>query len=202
MLKGHKYTVNGVACFVGADGKPRIVSAGGLDKTVRVWNPLSGEEEAVYGMNEAARAICVCECPDAQDMVIVSQGRSTVTFDIQKEIGLPSASAPSSGASEALPPFPGTLTLPPVASQTSDEVLVGRSVVREGSSRARETSATSTLLGLVNEIKEAMGYSDDTKLATALADAASDLGIEMEMNGTAKSKANRIAEELGLESRC
>ena len=52
----------------------------------------------------------------------------------------------------------------------------------------------------MNEIKKAMGYSDDTKLATALADAASDLGIEMD--GTAKSKANRIAEELGLESRC
>ena len=151
-------------------------------------------------MNDVAFVVCVSEYPDAQDMVTVSQGRSTVTFDIQKEIGLPSASAHSLGASEALPPFPGTLTLPPVASQTSDEVLVGRSVVREGSSRARETSATSTLLGLVNEIKEAMGYSDDTKLATALADAASDLGIEMD--GTAKSKANRIAEELGLESRC
>ena len=106
-------------------------------------------------------------------MVIVSEGRSIVTFDIQKEICLPSASAPSLGASEALPPFPGTLTLPPVASQPSDEVLVGRSVVREGSSCTRETSATSTLLGLVNENKEAMGYRNDTKLATALADAAS-----------------------------
>ena len=176
------------------------MSAGYSDNTVRVWNPSSGEEEAVCGINEPARAICVCECPDAQDMVIVSQGRSFVTFDIQKEIGLPSAFAPSLGASEALPPFPGTLALPPVASQTSDEALVGRSVVREGSSRARETSAISTLLGLVNEIKEAMGYRNDTKLATALADAASDLGIEMD--GTAKSKANRIAEELGLESRC
>ena len=92
VLEGHEGAVNGVACFVGADGKPRIVSASD-DKTVRVWNPSSGEEEAVLGMNEAAFAVCVSEYPDAQDMVIVSQGRSFVTLDIQNGIGLPSASA-------------------------------------------------------------------------------------------------------------
>ena len=45
-------------------------------------------------MNEGAFAVCVSEYPDAQDMVIVSQGRSFVTLDIQNGIGLPSASAP------------------------------------------------------------------------------------------------------------
>ena len=53
MLKGHEEAVNGVACFVGADGKPRIVSV--FDKTVRVWDPSSGEEEAVlegHGVTE------------------------------------------------------------------------------------------------------------------------------------------------------
>ena len=42
VLKGHEDYVFGVACFVGADGKPRIVSAS-HDKTVRVWNS-SGQE--------------------------------------------------------------------------------------------------------------------------------------------------------------
>ena len=188
-----------MACFVGADGKPRIVSASN-DKTVRVWNPSSGEEEAVCGMNEAALAICVCECPDAQDMVIVSQGRSFVTFDIQKEIGLPSASAPSLGASEALPPFPGTLTLPPVASSASEGALEKGSTVRKGNSSETSASTITTLPKLVNQIKKTMGYSDDTELTAVLANALIDLGIEKD--GTAKSKANRIAEELGFESRC
>ena len=52
----------------------------------------------------------------------------------------------------------------------------------------------------MNQIKKTMGYSDDTKLAATLADAASELGIEMD--GEAKTKANRIAEYLGLEPRC
>ena len=152
-------------------------------------------------MNEAARAICVCECPDAQDMVIVSQGRSFVTFDIQKEIGGSSVSTPSLGASEALPPFPGAFTLPPLAHlslATLEGVSAIDSATTEGSSG--ETRATSTLPELVNQIKKTMGYSDDTKLTAVLANALIDLGIEED--GTAKSKANRIAEELGFESRC
>ena len=52
----------------------------------------------------------------------------------------------------------------------------------------------------MNQIKKTMGYSDDTKLTAVLANALIDLGIEED--GTAKSKANRIAEELGFESRC
>ena len=148
-------------------------------------------------MNEPTQAICVCECPDAQDMVIVSQGRLTVTFDIQKEIGLSSVSTPSLGASEALPPFSGTLTLPPVAN-LSLATLEGDSATTEGSSG--EARATSTLPELVNQIKKTMGYSDDTELTAVLAKALIGLGIEED--GTAKSKANRIAEELGFESRC
>jgi hypothetical protein len=54
---------------------------------------------------------------------------------------------------------------------------------------------------LVNEIKGTMGYDKDMDLAAALARAASDLKIELP-DGTAKSDANRIAEELGIESRC
>ena len=54
---------------------------------------------------------------------------------------------------------------------------------------------------LVHEIKETMGYNNDTSLAAVLAKAASELEIEI-TDQTAKGKANRIAEELGIESRC
>ena len=54
---------------------------------------------------------------------------------------------------------------------------------------------------VVDEIKEMMGYSKDTNLAVTLAKATSDLGIDI-TGRTAKEKANRIAEELDIESRC
>ena len=149
-------------------------------------------------MDQAATTVCVLASPSTQGMVVVSQGCSFVTLDIQKEISPSSAS--DSVASEALPPPPGPLhfPLPSVASPASDEVLVERSFAGEGSSL--ETSTTSTLPELVNEIKKTMGYSDGTDVHTILDYAASDL--EIVVDGTAKSKANRIAEKLGLRSRC
>ena len=90
--------------------------------------------------------------------------------------------------------------MPPVANlvSTAEGVSAIDSATTEGS--IGEARATSTLPELVNQIKKTMGYSDDTKLTAVLANALIDLGIEHD--GTAKSKANRIAEELGFESRC
>ena len=74
VLEGHEGCVNGVACFVGADGKPRIVSASD-DKTVRVWNPSSGEEEAVLkGHESRVNAVACFVGADGKPRIVSASG--------------------------------------------------------------------------------------------------------------------------------
>jgi hypothetical protein len=104
------------------------------------------------------------------------------------------AEATGSTAAEGAAPAPALQPpQPPATSDVDEGVPSPASDLGEG--------ATATLPELVSEIKGAMGYGDGTTLAAALTKAASDLGIEI-ADGTAKSKANRIAEELGIEARC
>ena len=65
----------------------------------------------------------------------------------------------------------------------------------------RQESASVTLINLVDQIKNAMGYCKGINLPNTLSKAISDLEIETKDQG-AQKKANCIAEYLGIQSRC
>ena len=65
----------------------------------------------------------------------------------------------------------------------------------------KHNDSNTTLINLVDQIKKAMGYSNDINLPNTLSKAILDLQIEITDKG-AQTKANCIAKYLGIESRC
>ncbi len=65
----------------------------------------------------------------------------------------------------------------------------------------KHNDSNTTLINLIDQIKKAMGYSNDINLPNTLSKAILDLQIEITDQG-AQTKANCIAKYLGIESRC